>query len=78
MGTIQPGDRVFARAATDEWVRRRAITGVVDGYDFPVVWVCTEDEWARYQSEGREPDRIPWPAEEVRVDTQEELGAGAR
>jgi hypothetical protein len=38
---------------------------MLTGRDFPVVWVCTEAEWQRANSEGREPQGIPWPAEDV-------------
>jgi len=67
MNTIQPGDHVLARAANDELLERRAITEPIDGDDFRVVWVCTEDEWLEAEAESREPDGIPWPAEDVKV-----------
>ncbi len=30
-----------------------------------VVRVCTEEEWSAAQQEGREPDGVPWPIEDV-------------
>jgi hypothetical protein len=44
-----------------------ALGSVVQGYDFPVVWVCTKEEFARSQEAGDEPDGIPWPFASVRV-----------
>jgi hypothetical protein len=75
---IRPGDRVLARSATNEWLKRRAVTGIVHGHDFPVVWVCVEQEWQDASNDERRPDGVPWPAEEVQVDTQLELGATER
>jgi hypothetical protein len=67
MAAIEPGTKVLARSAFDELLERRAITGVEPGHDFPVVWVCPEDEWQRAQAESREPQGLPWPAEDVSV-----------
>lgn len=68
MQIIERGDRVLARTATNQWVRRRALTGTVPGHDFPVVWVCREEDWDRV---GTAPDNevgVPWPADEVKTD----------
>jgi hypothetical protein len=62
---IAPGARVIVRTATDDLVPCRATSGVVPGHSFPVVWVCTEDDWVAAQSQGVEPDSVPWPAEDV-------------
>jgi hypothetical protein len=67
MMAIRPGDRVLARSATDEKLERRAYTGIVMGGDFKVVWVCREEEWLKAREEGREPDGVPWPAEDVEL-----------
>ena len=67
MTTIEPGSRVLARSAFDELLERRAITGVQPGHDFPVVWVCSEEEWQGAHSEGREPEGLPWPAKHVQL-----------
>jgi hypothetical protein len=67
MAAIEPGSRVLARSAFDELLERRAVTGVQPGHDFPVVWVCSEEEWQGAQSEGRHPEGLPWPAEDVRL-----------
>lgn len=68
MATIQRGDRVLARSATDRWLPRRALSGVVQGQDFDVVWVCREEDWKQAEQAGEDPEAFPWPAEEVRVD----------
>jgi hypothetical protein len=62
---IVRGDRLMARTATGERVPRRAVSGVEQGDLFPVVWVCEEREYGRAQQEGREPKRVPWPANAV-------------
>lgn len=45
---------------------RRALSDVVMGEDFQVVWTCTESEWEAARQESREPSGTPWPAEDVR------------
>src|SRR5947207_2891545 len=67
MATIEPGSKVLAHSAFDELLERRAVTGVEAGHDFPVVWVCPEDEWQRAQAEGRDPEGLPGPAESLRT-----------
>lgn len=62
---IQPGSRVLVRTAFDNMVARRAVTGVEAGIDFPVVWVCTEEEWAAAQQNGSPVEGDPWPMEDV-------------
>lgn len=64
--TLLPGDRVLARNAFGQENERRAITGVMDGQDFLVVWICDDAEWTRAHNEGRDPEGIPFPAEDVR------------
>ena len=63
---IRPGELVSARTALDEWIEMRAITGIVSGQDFPVVWVCDEREWSEALAEHRAPNGDPWPADELR------------
>jgi len=67
MGSFQAGDQVEAVDAEGERLRRRAMSTVVDGVDFPVVWVCREEEWHAAHREGREPEGVPWPAEDVHL-----------
>lgn len=62
---LKRGDQVVAMSASDRLVERRAVSAVVDGNDFPVIWLCTEAEWRAAHSEKREPAAIPWPAEDV-------------
>jgi hypothetical protein len=69
MQPIHPGDPILVRSFSDEWLERRAVSGVVPGHDFPVVRVCTEAEWQRAQVAGQEPQTVPWPADEVRLRT---------
>jgi hypothetical protein len=52
--------------ALGEQLNRRAISAVVAGHEFPVVWVCREEEWTAARDGGREPEGVPFPAEDVR------------
>jgi hypothetical protein len=65
VGSFQAGDQVVAVDAEGEPLPRRALGGIVDGEDFPVVWVCRPEEWGAAHSEGRDPEGVPWPAEDV-------------
>lgn len=62
---IAPGAYVSARDALGRDLKRRAVTPITKGHEFPVVWVCGEEEWDLAKAEGREPDAVPWPAEDV-------------
>jgi hypothetical protein len=64
---IIPGMKVIAYSSYNGDLERRALTGVVEGQDFPVVWVCKEVEWSEARDQGPDsPDAVPWPAEDVR------------
>jgi len=63
---ISAGDPVEVTTAYDERLVMRALTGPQPGVDFPVVWVCTEEEYARATSVGDEPDSLPWPLSALR------------
>ena len=62
---INRGDVIEVVNALGEHQRRVALTGVVDGHDFRVVWVCRSEEWAAARREGRVPEGIPYPEEDV-------------
>jgi hypothetical protein len=62
---LEPGTRVTTRTAFGTDVEQVAVTGVVQGADFLVVWVCSHDEWEAASRGGRAPNAIPWPAEDV-------------
>lgn len=64
-GAVKRGDLIEVRTAFDNRVRRRAVSETFMS-DFLIVRVCTEDEWVAAQAEGREPNSVPWPAEDVR------------
>lgn len=66
IAVIHPGDRIKIESATGP-ITRRATTGIVPGQRFPVVWASREDEWEAAREEGREPEAVPWPAEDVRL-----------
>lgn len=44
---------------------RRALSGVMMGEDFPVVWTCRDTEWESATRAGKAPQGVPWPAEDV-------------
>jgi hypothetical protein len=62
---ITRGDRVLALNARGERSERIALSDAVMGRDFLVVWICRPEEWEAAQAEGREPEGVPWPAEDV-------------
>ena len=64
---IEPGTLLEATTATGDTVLLRAIHRPEKGRDFPVVWVCTQEEYERAQASGDEPDGIPWPLDAVSV-----------
>ncbi len=43
----------------------RALGRPIQGRDFPVVWVCTDNEWERANAAGDDPDGLPWPLDAV-------------
>lgn len=64
---IRPGDLVVVRTAFGNEAQKRAVTGVVKGSDFLIVRVCPPEEWDAAIRTGREPQSVPWPAEDVRL-----------
>jgi hypothetical protein len=77
MTEIKPGDLVAAIDAEGEELPRRAISGVVQGGNFMVIWVCREEEWHAAQREGRHPDGVPWPVGDVQPRHPDEPGKAA-
>lgn len=67
MSDIEPGDKVLARSAFGSLLPKIAVSGPVEGHDFMVVWVTTQEEWEVAQAEGRDPNAEPWPVEDVSV-----------
>ena len=65
MVSIGYGDLVIATDASGRGLPKRALGGTTQGIDFPVVWVCREEEWEAAQREHRDPEGVPWPAEDV-------------
>ena len=62
---LKRGDVVDAVGADGRVRQLRALSGAIDGGDFPVVWVCGEREWEAAHAGGRDPVGIPWPASDV-------------
>jgi hypothetical protein len=67
MDHFEIGQPIEVRDAFGNWLPRRALSDIEEGYDFPVVWACRVEEWAEAEAEGRSPDGSPWPAEDVRA-----------
>ena len=61
---FKPGQRVICVTADGERVEMVALSGREPGQDFPIVWVCTLDEWEHYELEA---DPMPWPARYTEV-----------
>ena len=66
MDEFSLGDMIVVKDARGHELQKRALGPAVQGGTFRVVWACREDEWLAAQAEGREPDGMPWPAEDVR------------
>jgi hypothetical protein len=62
---MKAGDTVVILDAYGGYHERVAVTGVTRGMDFMVVWVAKPGEYAAARQEGRDPDMVPWPAEDV-------------
>jgi hypothetical protein len=75
MDDVQRGDWITAKAADGKARELRALDGTVAGGDFAVVWACSPAEWEAAESEGREPEGIPWPAEDVEAVDREPVTA---
>lgn len=60
---IETGSQVEVVTASGATVRMRALGAPTRGRDFPVVWVCTEDEYEKVQA--GEIEGIPWPLDAV-------------
>lgn len=67
MNDIKRGDLIVAEGADGERRELRALGETVAGGDFAVIWACSLAEWDAAEAEGREPEGIPWPAEDVEV-----------
>lgn len=67
MNQFGHGDQLIVRNGRGRDIRCRAISGVMMGDDFPVVWACQEGEWEAAAVEDRPPEGAPWPAEDVRL-----------
>ena len=63
---IEPGMVLTVTTAGGGTARMRAIAPPQQGDDFPVVWVCTDEEYERAEAEGAEAEGVPWPLSAVR------------
>jgi hypothetical protein len=66
MPNIEPGKRVSVTDWRGQTHERTALSEPVQGTDFMVVWACRPEEWDAARAEGRDPEGLPWPAEDVR------------
>jgi hypothetical protein len=75
LAEVTGGSRVIVRDAGGNFLPKVAVTPVIKGGSFLVVWVARDEEMDAAGAECRTPDAIPWPATDVWV-PGEELGAG--
>jgi hypothetical protein len=61
MQDITAGSRIVVRSAAGKELPKIALTGIMMGEDFPVVWACWEKEWEAARTEGRPPEGVPGP-----------------
>lgn len=66
---ISKGDSVIVRTAHGTRVPTVAMSGIERGRDFPIIWVCTPEDFARDGFE-RSASWRPWPVEDVQPDTE--------
>jgi hypothetical protein len=74
MSEFRNGDVILVRDGRGHELRKRALGPVRQGGSFEVVWACREEEWQAAQREGREPEGMPWPAEDVSAVVPAEAG----
>lgn len=67
--SISKGDAVIVRTAYGSQVPMVAMSGIERGRDFPIIWVCTPEDFARDGFE-RNANWRPWPTEDVQPDTE--------
>ena len=78
MTEIKPGLKVEARDIDGVWHERTAVSPIVDGRDFSVVWLCFDRDYRPRLTypifsgpdarRANRPELIwPWPAEDVRL-----------
>jgi hypothetical protein len=72
MSDFKRGDVIVVRDARGHELRKRALGPITQGGSFEVVWACREEEWLSAQEEGREPEGLPWPAEDVTLEATED------
>jgi len=62
---LEPGSQVTARSAFGNLLQKRVVRGPDTSGSFPVVWVCSLEEWEEARDKGRAPIGTPWPVEDV-------------
>jgi hypothetical protein len=64
---IQAGTLLDCVTADGGHIIMQALGPVLQGLDFPVVWVATPEEYQRALDTGDEADGIPWPYSAVQL-----------
>jgi len=64
--TIEAGTLLEVTTASGGTARMRATGSPTRGRDFPVVWVCTEQEYEQAQVSGQPVAGMPWPLDAVK------------
>ena len=65
MSDIAIGSLLRVRTADGKIVEKRAVSEVIAGQDFPVVWVCWPEVWDPTNVEACKATAVPWPASAV-------------
>ncbi len=65
IGTFNIGQSVGIRDLHGKYLRRVAVSTVIEGGDFPVIWACSEREWRTSVESCRPVRALPWPAIDV-------------
>jgi hypothetical protein len=75
---IQRGTLLACETADGGYVTMRALTPATQGLDFPVVWVCSPEEYGSGEAAEDGPRGIPWPLSAVQaIEGVEPFGAKA-
>lgn len=64
---IEHGTFLACETAGGGHATMRALGPAMQGLDFPVVWVCTPEEYEHQEATGEDPRGIPWPLTAVQI-----------
>ena len=65
--SIDAGTWVSVTTVFGNVITKRATSPIITEGSFPIVWVCSPEEWDAALRENRPPNATPWPADDVVV-----------